>query len=165
MHGIYTGYKWQCVEFARRWLLLRKCCTFQDVPCAINIWTDVKNIERVIDGEMFRLKRVPNGSPKPPTKDSLLIYSRNQKMPYGHVAIITDVTDEHVHIAEQNNLFQRWSDDHARKERIIFQNGLYFIEDEDPICGWLEIHDLHQLEPLDSSKVSQILEKYISASE
>ncbi|CAF1554843.1 unnamed protein product, partial [Adineta steineri] len=23
LHGIFMGFKWQCVEFARRWLLMR----------------------------------------------------------------------------------------------------------------------------------------------
>src|SRR4051794_5089245 len=77
LHGIYTGYQWQCVEFARRWLLLRKSCVFKDIPCACDIWSDVPYIERVTDGQQFPLRRVANGSSEPPKKDSLLIYKRS----------------------------------------------------------------------------------------
>ena len=63
VHGVYTGFQWQCVEYARRWLLLRKSCTFGDVPCACNIWNDIPHVERVTDGKIFRLRAVANGSP------------------------------------------------------------------------------------------------------
>ena len=164
LHGVFTGYQWQCVEFARRWLLMRKSCTFMDIPCACNIWDDVPYIERVTDGKQFRLRAVPNGSPQPPKKDSLLIYSRNRKMPYGHVAIITDVTPDHVHIAEQNNLYSYWPGDYARRERLVFENGGYYIDDEDPVYGWMEIEGSDQLEPFEESKIANILEQYLQSS-
>ena len=134
-----------------------------DVPCAYNIWTDVPYIERITDGRKFRLHPVPNGSMKPPTKDTLLIYSRNRKMPYGHVAIITKVTDTHVYIAEQNNLFHYWPGDYARRERILCEDGRYYIDDEDPILGWMEIEGIEQLEPFNESKLSQILSEYLDS--
>jgi trypanothione synthetase/amidase len=160
-HGVFTGYQWQCVEFARRWLLMRKSCTFRDIPCACNMWADLPYIERVTDGRRFRLRAVANGSPEPPKKDSLLIYDRDRKMPYGHVAIITDVTSDHVHIAEQNNLYYYWPGDYARRERLIFANGGYYIEDEDPIYGWMEIEDSDQLQPFNESNGIKILQQYI----
>lgn len=164
MHGVFTGYQWQCVEFARRWLLLRKSCTFMDIPCACNIWTHVPYIERVTDGKRYRLHPVPNGSPHPPKPESLLIYGRNRKMPYGHVAIITAVTPDHVYIAEQNNLYTYWPGDYARREVLRYENGLYYIDDEDPIYGWMEIENIEELEPFHESKSSQILEQYLEES-
>ena len=161
VHGVFTGYQWQCVEFARRWLLIRKGCTFRDIPCACNIWADVPYIERVTDGQNFRLHPVRNGSPEPPKKDSLLIYSRNHKMPYGHVAIITDVTSDSVYIAEQNNLYHYWPGNYARQEALRFYNGLYYIDDEDPIIGWMEIENNHQLTPFEEANIANILEQYL----
>ena len=35
--GIYMGYKWQCVEFARRWLYLNKGYIFDDVAMALSL--------------------------------------------------------------------------------------------------------------------------------
>jgi hypothetical protein len=160
-HGVFTGYQWQCVEFARRWLLARKSCTFRDIPCACNIWTDVPHVERVTDGQYFQLRAVPNGSPEPPKKDSLLIYSRNHKMPYGHVAVITDVTSDSVYIAEQNNLYHYWPGNYARREPLRFHNGRYYIDDEDPIYGWMEIENNHELTPFDEANIANILEEYL----
>jgi glutathionylspermidine amidase/synthetase len=58
IHGIFTGFKWQCVEFARRWLLLRKSCIFQNVMSAADMWRKLTYIERVTDGQKFRLKPI-----------------------------------------------------------------------------------------------------------
>ncbi|CAF0793765.1 unnamed protein product [Adineta ricciae] len=160
-HGIFTGYQWQCVEFARRWLLIRKTCTFRDIPCACNIWAEVPHIERVTDGRCFQLRPVPNGSFEPPKKDSLLIYKRNAKNPYGHVAIITDVTSDHVYIAEQNNLYYYWPGDYARRELLRCENGRYYIDDEDPIYGWMEIENNDELQPFDEANIANILENYL----
>ena len=162
VHGIYTGFQWQCVEYARRWLLLRKSCIFGEVTSACNIWTDIPHIERVTDGQHFPLRRVANGSLRPPRKESLLIYSRSRKMPFGHVAIITGVTEDHVHIAEQNNLFHPWTTDYARRLPIVCRNELFYIDDVDQIFGWMEIDNDDQLQPLDESKKDQILPKYIA---
>ncbi|CAF3542170.1 unnamed protein product [Rotaria sp. Silwood2] len=62
LHGIFMGFKWQCVEFARRWLLMRKSCIFPPVPHAADMWHDLKFVERVTDGKKFPLKLFPNGN-------------------------------------------------------------------------------------------------------
>lgn len=161
IYGIYTGYQWQCVEFARRWLLMRKSCIFRDIPCACNIWNDISYIERVTDGKRFPLRPIANGSSKPPKKESVLIYSRSRKMPFGHVAIITDVESGYVHIAEQNNLYNYWPGDYARREPLRFENGLYYIDDKHKIYGWMEIEDNDELQPFDEIHKDKILQQYI----
>ncbi|CAF1189204.1 unnamed protein product [Didymodactylos carnosus] len=154
-------YQWQCVEFARRWLLMRKSCTFKDIPCAFNIWDELPYIERVTDGRHFPLCPVPNGSPKPPKKDSLLIYPRSRKMPYGHVSVITDVVSGYVHIAEQNNLCHYWPGDYARRAPLRFHQGAYYIDDGDKIYGWMEIENNDQLQPFVESDIDSIREQYL----
>jgi surface antigen len=103
---------------------------------------------------------VPNGSAEPPKKDSLLIYTRTMRMPYGHVAIITDVLDNYVHIAEQNNQFHYWQGDHARRSAVRCRDGLYYIDDEDKLFGWMEIENDEELHPFNDSDKDKILEKY-----
>ena len=161
VHGVYTGFQWQCVEYARRWLLLRKSCTFGDVPCACNIWNDIPHVERVTDGQTFRLRAVPNGSAAPPKKDAILIYARSVRMPYGHVAIITDVLDNHVHIAEQNNQFHYWQGDFARRAPVRCRDGLFYIDDEDKLFGWMEIENGDELRPFNEADKDKILEQYL----
>lgn len=163
LYGIYTGVQWQCVEFARRWLLLRKSCIFPDVDIASNIWKDIPYVERVTDGKKFRLIPHPNGSKQMPQKDSFLIYPRGRGMPVGHIAVIVRVDQNYVYIAEQNHEFHYWSADYARSAPIIYQDGGYYIDDDYKLYGWMEIEGNNQLEPLNESSVRRILNKYQSS--
>ncbi|CAF1307812.1 unnamed protein product [Rotaria sordida] len=161
LYGIYTGIQWQCVEFARRWLLLRKSCIFSNIDMASNIWKYISYVERVTDGKKFQLIPHPNGSKKKPQKDSFLIYPRNRRMRAGHIAVITNVDRKYVYLAEQNRGFHYWSTDYARRAPLIFthEDG-YFINDDYELYGWLEIESNHQLQPLNKSNSQQILRKY-----
>lgn len=40
-NGTYTGIKWQCVEFARRWLLTHQGVVYGDVDIAADIWDKI----------------------------------------------------------------------------------------------------------------------------
>ena len=162
-HGIFTGYKWQCVEFARRWLLLRKSCTFRSFPCAADMWLGMAHVERVTDGQKFLTKIYANGSSHKPRCDSFLLYPRGQGIPYGHIAVICDVQDSYIRVTEQNYRFLRWPDVYARQIPLVYRDGGYYIEDYYPAYGWMEIERDDQLEPLDDSKCSSILEKYKSS--
>jgi len=148
-HGIFTGFKWQCVEFARRWLLLRKTCIFRSIGSAGDIWHELSFIERVTDGKKFPLIAHANGSSIFPKKDSLLIYPRSRALPFGHIAIITEVGRDYIRIAEQNYRFHRWSGNYAGQLPMKFHYGGYFIKDHYKIDGWMEIFDNDQLQPLD----------------
>jgi len=160
LYGIFMGIKWQCVEYARRWLLLRKGCVFKNIRCAADIWNDINHVERVTDGKHFPLKPYPNGSPTFPQIDSFLIYSRSTEQPVGHIAVICDVGSNYIRIAEQNNKFHYWSGDYARQIPVIFKDGLYYIEDEDEIYGWMAIEDNNQLKSLDQLDLNTILSQY-----
>ncbi|CAF0904380.1 unnamed protein product [Didymodactylos carnosus] len=159
-HGIFMGFKWQCVEFARRWILMRKSCVFKNIDCAADIWNELTTVERVIDGQHFPLTAHPNGSPQKPQIDTLLIYPRSTEQPFGHISVICEVVPGFVRVAEQNHMFHYWSDNYAREIPLVFKNGGYYIEDEDEICGWIEIEDSHQLQPLDESKMDAVLQQY-----
>ncbi|CAF1281098.1 unnamed protein product [Rotaria magnacalcarata] len=162
LHGIFMGFKWQCVEFARRWLLMRKSCIFPPVPHAADMWNDLKYVERVTDGKRFLLKLYPNGSPHIPKRDSLLIYARNAEaeFTFGHVAVICDVVPGFIRIAEQNYIYHSWSDDFSREVSLVIKDDCYFIKDDDELCGWIEIDDNDELEPLDENKLHLILDQY-----
>ena len=153
LHGIFTGYKWQCVEYARRWLLLRKTCTFRSIPTAGDMWTDLRYLERVTDGQKIPLVTHANGSSTKPMKDSILIYPRSQHLPFGHVAIITDVGTDYVRIAEQNFRFHSWPSNYARQIPITYEQGRYFLRDRYRISGWMEIAGNEHLHPLDDDAV------------
>jgi glutathionylspermidine amidase/synthetase len=71
--GTYTGLKWQCVEYARRWLLMNRGAVFGDVDIAADIWTEIDVLTRVSDQTTIPLVGRLNGSDRPPQIGDLLI--------------------------------------------------------------------------------------------
>ena len=169
--GIYTGYKYQCVEYARRWLLSRGL-QFHSVPFASHIWR-VKFLERVSDGKATSIKAVPNGSSTPPIPDSILIWKVAEDVPFGHIAIITDVSVEncYVRIAEQNLDNNYWPGNYARELKLEYTDGGYWIRDEDETYGWMVVNydvdsqDPSELPNLENPLHRAVIEKDISLQE
>jgi hypothetical protein len=159
LYGVYTGIKWQCVEYARRWLFIRKGCVFDSVDGAADIWTQINNVQRVVDKQCFTLKQYPNGSPSPPKNESLLIYTRSGvDMPFGHVAIIVDVLPGFIQVAEENYYPYYWSGNYSRQIQYEFINGSYYILDDYPIYGWMTVEDNNQTKPLDQTTIDAIIQ-------
>ena len=133
----FTGYQWQCVEFARRWLLERKGLLLPQVHFAAHIifLTEVYDLE---------LKPVPtvivfNGSTTKPVPDSLIIYPQSVGNFVGHVGVITEVGEDYVCVADQNRFFHHWGDNtHSMRFPIELVDGRYFIRDHEVECaGWV----------------------------
>jgi hypothetical protein len=156
LYGVYMGVKWQCVEYARRWLFIRKGCIFTDVNSANDMWYKLYYVKRVVDGKYFPLESHPNGSPTIPKKESFIIYERNSALPFGHVAVIVDVLPGYVRVAEQNYYSRYWANDYARQIPLTYKNGRYYIEDSYRIYGWMEVQDNNQLKPLDKATANII---------
>jgi hypothetical protein len=57
----FYGAKWQCVEYARRWLIHAQGYTFPSVSMAYTIF-DMPHAIRVADGAKVAFKAVPNGA-------------------------------------------------------------------------------------------------------
>jgi glutathionylspermidine amidase/synthetase len=102
LDGVYMGYKWQCVEFARRWLYLNYGYVFDDVPMAYDIF-GLHHVTRVSDEQLLPLHSFRNGALRPPEPGCLLIWSEGGEFEVtGHVAVVTDVLSDRVRFAEQN---------------------------------------------------------------
>lgn len=102
LDGIYMGYKWQCVEFARRWLYCNYGYVFDDVPMAYDIF-DLHHVSRPADQTLLPLYAFANGCARPPEPGCMLIWSPGGEFDVtGHVAIVTDVFSDRIRIAEQN---------------------------------------------------------------
>lgn len=143
VNGIYTGYKWQCVEYARRWLLLNKGYVFEDIAMAYDIFrlqqVTVPESEQTLPLRSFR-----NGSPRHPEPGCMLIWSEGGEFQVtGHVAIVTEVTESYIRIAEQNVGHQYWTEgvDYARElPARIDNNSGYWIQctfGDAKILGWV----------------------------
>lgn len=107
--SIYTGMRWQCVEYARRFLLVRSAVTFGDVVGAEDIWSLPHFLPAVEEELPARSSaaseeaHVPvvkyfanncststggTSTPSFPTIGDVLIWKRQKDMPYGHVGVV-----------------------------------------------------------------------------
>lgn len=150
VNGEYMGMKWQCVEFARRFLYINYGLVFTDVGMAYEIFS-LRFLRQVVNDKILPLYAFANGSCQAPIAGSLLIWQKGGEFQEtGHVAIITQIIDKKVMIAEQNVTFaplplgQQWT----RELTLHVKDGCYTIEDtfeDSEILGWMayniEAHD------------------------
>lgn len=138
----YMGYKWQCVEFARRFLYLNYGVVFTDVGMAYEIFA-LRVLRRVVDEALLPLQAFANGSKKAPVAGALLIWQEGGIFKRtGHVAIITEVFADKVRVVEQNVWHhhlpsgQQWT----RELPLTLINDEYHLQDtydDTEILGWM----------------------------
>ena len=58
---IYTGIKWQCVEYARRWLLEEQGVVFGDVEIAADIW-ELQQVNNPLSNKSLKFDSIVNGA-------------------------------------------------------------------------------------------------------
>jgi len=133
---VYTGIKWQCVEYARRWLYSQRGLVFGDVKYAVDIWQDITFYKDPENGNTVPVVNYPNGSSTRPARGDLLIYDKSL-FGTGHVAVVTEVDDDRgvVRVAEQNFTNTRWQDNYSREIPLVHKDGHYYLED-DFLLGW-----------------------------
>jgi glutathionylspermidine amidase/synthetase len=141
--GIYMGYKWQCVEFARRWMYLNKGYIFDDVSMAYDIFS-LRSVRDVSSNTRLPLHAFRNGSKRHPEPGSLLIWEDGGEFEEtGHVAVITEVYPDHLCVAEQNVGHQVWpaGQSYCRELRArVTADGDYWLEcsySDATILGWM----------------------------
>lgn len=138
----YIGHKWQCVEFARRFLFLNYGFVFTDVAMAWEIFS-LRFVCQVVNNNILPLQAFANGSKRAPEAGSLLIWQDGGEFENtGHVAIITQLIGEKIRIAEQNvvntplPMGQQWT----RELKLSVNDGNYTIVDtftDTVILGWM----------------------------
>ena len=140
---IFIGYKWQCVEFARRWLYLNKGYTFDDIAMAYDIF-HLRSVRVISSNELLPLHSFNNGSIRRPEPGCLLIWDEGGEFEKtGHVAIVSDVHDDHIYFVEQNMYNHVWPEGqtYSRSHKVsIDENGGYFIHcefDNTQLLGWV----------------------------
>ncbi|PIP79083.1 MAG: bifunctional glutathionylspermidine amidase/glutathionylspermidine synthase [Gammaproteobacteria bacterium CG22_combo_CG10-13_8_21_14_all_40_8] len=142
-NGFYFGYKWQCVELARRWLYYNKGYVFEDVAMAYDIFK-LRHVRRVSDNKVLPYRAFANGCKCRPELGSLLIWDEGGEFEHtGHVAVVTTVTDDFVYFVEQNVYNHIWPEgqNYSRKNAVkIQEDGGFWIECEfsdTRILGWM----------------------------
>lgn len=134
--NIVTGLPWQCVEFARRWLLQTQDLIFVDVPLAANMWNYVDYLTQVSDEKIVTLDSHPNGSHSKPVNGDILIYSE-AFLGTGHVAVVVGCDAEAgvIRVAEQNYTNRLWPGDYSREIPLLEMDGHWWLLDP-YLNGW-----------------------------
>lgn len=134
--GTYTGIKWQCVEYARRWLLINKGAIFGDVDIATDIWNNIDYLTEVATNRALPIESHLNGSKQPPQVGDLLIYAKAFN-DTGHVAVVIDVDYGNgvIEVGEQNYNNEPWPEDFSRKIELVRKGDSYWLLDG-YLLGW-----------------------------
>jgi surface antigen len=90
------GLRYQCVEYVRRFYHLVKGIELGEGTMAGN-WEHAGSL--FDDAAEKGLDAFKNGGPVSPRPDDIIVF---QGGPYGHVAIVTEVADDHIEFIEQN---------------------------------------------------------------
>jgi glutathionylspermidine amidase/synthetase len=137
------GYKWQCVEFARRWLYINKGYIFNDVAMAYDIF-QLRDVRDLLNNQTLPLNAFKNGSQRRPEPGCLLMWDQGGEFEEtGHVAIITEVFEDKIHIVEQNMDFYRWPEGQNFSREIkakVGSKGDYWLHcpsNDSTILGWV----------------------------
>ena len=97
-NGHFTGIKWQCVEYARRYLQIVFNVTFSQVESAYEIPNAI--FTTLTDNKIIK----PTISYNNYITNSLIVWPKDYEpdTPHGHVAIIVSTNKDGIYVAEQN---------------------------------------------------------------
>lgn len=106
--------------------------TFGDVRMAYEIF-DFSHAIKLKDSSRIEFKNLENGSCEKPVPGCILIWHEGGEFEKtGHIAIVTEVTDTYVRIAEQNVNDSHWGGrNYARQLKVDYntKTGEYFIHE------------------------------------
>lgn len=137
--AVFTGIQWQCVEYARRWLLVNQRVVFGDVDIAADIW-GLTSVTEPNSNTQHAFESIVNGSdPLDIAIGDLLIFAQTY-LGTGHVAVVSKVHREaqFVEVVEQNFANQSWLADYARKIPFVVHDGRMWLLDPH-LIGWKRV--------------------------
>jgi len=124
--GYNVGLRWQCVEFVKRYYL-----EFYNHKMPNSFGNAIDFFDAALkDGEINRdrdLIQFSNPSYSKPKVGDILIFKNG----YGHVAIVSEVTNNEIEITQQNVGFK------SRETLEYFQNKELYLIKNDRLVGWL----------------------------
>lgn len=139
-----SGMKWQCVEYARRWLMENKEIFFGDVEYATDIWSLSHGIHLSDNKKPIKAVQFANGSAvEKPEVGDLVIYDTSYAPITGHVSVIVEVGESTIKIAEQNYSSHKWAAPHYSQELTIRMqkknqnNTTHYSINNNGIIGWI----------------------------
>ncbi len=138
LNDIYTGIKWQCVEYARRWLLKELGVVFGDVDIAADIWA-IQRVSNPINHQTQTFESIVNGAHALPQRGDLLIYGKSY-LGTGHVAVVVSINEKQqtIRLAEQNYENTKWQKNYAREIKYVNSDNRYWLLDS-YLIGWKRV--------------------------
>ena len=144
--NIFSGMQWQCVEYARRYLITKLGVTFSSVNGAEDVFA-LKTVESIQDGKKYKFKTYKNNfdcqrSNNMPKVNDVIIWARNKNdTPYGHIAVILKIEGDQIYIGEQNWSNDTWtrSPPHSYSRILTLKtnnNRCSIIDGNYTILGW-----------------------------
>lgn len=127
--GYYYGYKWQCVEFVKRFYYEKYGHKMPDGAGHAKYFYNPL-LEQGELNEQRGLVQYENGGDIKPKTDDLLVFADGA---YGHVAIVCDVGNNWVEVIQQNSEVTR------ERYKLEKEDGKYLITGERVPAGWLRI--------------------------
>jgi glutathionylspermidine amidase/synthetase len=139
VEGIFTGIKWQCVEYARRWLLLNEKVVYGDVDIAADIW-NLQTVHTPAKDQQYTFSSIVNGSTNANLqRGDLLIYA-SAFLGTGHVAVVLSVDEKQqkIVVGEQNYTNKIWQQESAREISYILNDERLWLLDS-YLIGWKRV--------------------------
>lgn len=138
LNDVYTGIKWQCVEYARRWLLKEQGVVFGDVDIAADIWA-IPQVTNPVNHQTQNFVSMVNGAHALPQKGDLIIYGKGY-LGTGHVAVVVTINEKQqtIQVAEQNYKNTQWPADYAREIKYTNSDNRYWLLDH-YLIGWKRV--------------------------
>ncbi len=125
-NGYNLGLRWQCVEFVKRFYLEFFQHKMPDSYGHAKDFFD-KNVK---DGELNKSRNLiqfSNPSSIKPKKYDILIFGKTDSNPFGHVAIISKVSDDEIEIIQQN---MGYFGNSRERMKMVFNNEKWEIKNQ-----------------------------------
>ena len=141
LHKVYTGIKWQCVEYARRWLLNEQGVVFGDVDIAADIW-EIADVNNPHSKQSLKFDSIVNGAATLPQRGDLLIYGK-EYLGTGHVAVVVLIDEKRntIQVAEQNYANIKWQHNYAREIAYTSVDNRVWLLDS-YLVGWKRVQQI-----------------------
>lgn len=147
--NVFSGMQWQCVEYARRYLITKLGVTFVSVDGAEDVFA-LKTVESIENDKKYKFKTYKNnlncrGKNNIPRVNDVIIWARNKDdTPYGHIAVILKIEGDQIFIGEQNWSNDVWTSPHPPPHsRVLtlkkYNNKCTIVDGNYTILGWKRV--------------------------
>ena len=147
--NVFSGMQWQCVEYARRYLITKLGVTFASVVGAEDVF-GLKTVESIENGKKYKFKTYKNNlncrtKNNMPRVNDVIIWARNKSdTPYGHIAVILKIEGDQIFIGEQNWSNDAWTSPRPPPHsRVLmfkkYNNRCTIIDGNYIILGWKRV--------------------------